>query len=600
MKKFIINTLGILMILIVVMSCGKKKSPFLLLPLGDSNTSQYNPPKGNIPLNYVDNTTSINNSSTSSNNSNASNNTSINNTSNTNSDNSNQNNNTSTGNTSNANSDMNNVNDNSSTNNTSDTTSANNNVDNNSSNNNTSSDTNNSNEGSSQDNNTSLEGTVTINDQTGNQEFNFNTTITIGITITVVDPSGPVAGVIINVTDPNLADTIIFQGVTNENGVLTGNITIPTALETININAFIGEHSAVQTVQIRQGNEYIIFIDRQIAFNQEVDQHIQQIVDSDSDGIPDELDAYPDDPTRATRVVLPNSGTAIVAYEDLYPNKGDADFNDVVLQVVNEEDLNANGEVVRIRGRYKLLAKGAGYAHVIFLNLPGSGTYQTKVYDGNNNLVAQVSKSLSSLQQLPIFMKNDRFFDDRKINDSTLYFTNQLCAGMCNVYNNRPYTSSYSAEIEVIFNEPQSKVNLLSAPYDLYIYVNNTRKEIHFAGLYKNSNGRDLYLDSDGFPWALQIPVEWNWPLERNKIFDAYPFFTTWYQSEGQQYQDWYVRFDDNSKRYQYLYFNISPISAFFLQFGGTHPSIIWTFFAIFLSGVLVFLFIKGRTKYEV
>lgn len=532
MKKFIINTLGILLVLILVTSCGKKKNPLLLLPL--ENTDQINPSKGDIPLNYIDNTNSTDDTS----NSNTSNDT-------------------------------------------------NSNVNNSS-----------ANQGS--DNNASLEGTVTINDQTGTQDFNFNTTVTIGITLTVVDPSGPVAGATINITDPNLADTIIFQGVTNENGVLAGNITIPTALEIVNINAFIGEHTAVQTVQIRQGNEYVIFIDRQIAFNQEVDEHIQQIIDSDGDGISDELDTYPDDPTRASRVLLPNSGTAIVAYEDLYPNKGDADFNDVVLQIVNEEDLNANGDVVRIRGRYKLLAKGAGYAHVIFINLPGSGTYQTKVYDNNNNLVSEVSRNLTSLQQLPIFMKNDRFFDDRKINDSSLYFTSQLCSGMCNVYSNRPFNPSYTAEIEVIFNEPQPKANLLSAPYDLYVYVNNTKKEIHFAGLYQNSNGRDLYLDSDGFPWALQIPVEWNWPLERNKIYDAYPYFTPWYQSQGQQHQDWYKRFDDNSKSHQYLYFNISPISAFFLQFGGTHPSILWTFFAIFLSGILVFLFIKGRTRYEV
>ncbi|GIX43170.1 MAG: hypothetical protein KatS3mg129_2903 [Leptospiraceae bacterium] len=448
--------------------------------------------------------------------------------------------------------------------------------------------------------NEELIGTVIVEDQTSEQEFNFNTTITVGFSISVVDLSGPVSGAIVNITDPSMGNIIIFQGITNENGIVTGNITIPTALENVDINVKIGEHTAVQTVPIQKEDEFVIFINRQIVFNQEVEDYINQIQDTDGDGISDELDSYPDDPTRATRTILPNSGISIIAYEDLFPDKGDADFNDIVMQVINEEDLNAQGQVVRIRGKYKLLAKGAGYAHVVFLNLPGKGTFNAKVYDENNQLQSDVSIHLDTLNQLPIFIKNDGFFKDRKINNSSIYFTNQLCSGMCNVYANRPISNSYSAEIEIIFDEPIEKAQLLAAPYDLYVYVNNTKKEIHFPGLYKDSNGKDLYIDSQGFPWAIQIPIEWNWPLERNDIRNAYPYFEEWYKSNGKEYKDWYKRFDEKAKSHQFQYFNISPLSAYFLQFGNVHQSLLWTFLAIFTSGILVFLFIKGRTKYEV
>jgi len=537
MKKHIFNLIGAILILFLITSCGKKKNPFLLLLSGVTESSQTAPAKGNVPLTYQEGNTNTSTAPTDNSN--------------------NQDNSTST-----------NQNDSSSSSNTS--------------------------------NNQGLSAVVTVNDQTGQVEFNFNTTITVNFTITVLDPSGPVNNATVNITDPSNANTIIFQGLTNQNGTINGNITIPTALENVDINVIVGPYNAVQTVAIQRNGEYTILINREIVFNQEVEEQINQVVDSDGDGIADELDSYPDDATRSTRTILPNSGVSIVAYEDLFPNKGDADFNDVVLQVTNEEDLNAEGKVVRIRGKYKLLAKGAGYAHVIFLNLPGKGTYHAKVYNENNNLASEVSLHLDSLQQLPIFIRNDRFFTDRNINNSSLYFTNQLCSGMCNVYQNRPITPSYTAEIEVIFDEPQSKTQLTSAPYDLYVYVNNTQKEIHLPGLYKNNQGKDLYLDSDGFPWAIVIPVEWNWPLERNKIQDAYPFFENWYRSNGVEYKDWYKRFDDNAKTHQFLYFNISPITAYFLQFGSLQQSLIWTFLAIFTSGILVFLFIKGRTKYEI
>jgi len=538
-----------LFILLMVVSCGKKKNPLLFLP-SDLSSSQASPPKGDIPLTIVDQNQDNNQESS---------------------------NNLSNGDGTNINNQTESTSNNSANNEEQNTNNPSNNTDNN-----------------------QLSGTVVVNDQIGNYEFSFNTNINVGFNILVVDPSGPVQGATVNITDPSNGNTIIYQGVTNQNGSVSGNITIPSALESIDVNVVIGSHTGVQTIPIQHQNQFTIFIDRQIVFNQEVEDIISQVIDSDGDGIADDLDSYPEDPTRATRTVLPNSGVSIVAYEDLFPNKGDADFNDVVLQVVNEEDLNAQGQVVRIRGKYKLLAKGAGYAHVIFLNLPGKGLYNAKVYDSNNNLVSEVSSHLNSFEQLPIFIRNDRFFTERKINNSSLYFTNQLCSGMCNVYKNRPISSSYSAEIEIIFDEPINKTQLLSAPYDLYVYVDNTKKEIHLPGLYKNNNGKDLYLDSDGFPWAIIIPVEWNWPIERDNIRDAYPYFDDWYLSQGTQYTDWYKRFDEDAKNHQFLFFNISPLSAYFLQFGSVHQSLIWTFLAIFTSGILVFLFIKGRTKYEI
>jgi hypothetical protein len=54
--------------------------------------------------------------------------------------------------------------------------------------------------------------------------------------------------------------------------------------------------------------------------------------DTDGDGIPDNLDAYPLDPTRAFNSYYPNeTDFGSFAFEDLWPGYGDYDFNDFVV-----------------------------------------------------------------------------------------------------------------------------------------------------------------------------------------------------------------------------------------------------------------------------
>ncbi len=63
--------------------------------------------------------------------------------------------------------------------------------------------------------------------------------------------------------------------------------------------------------------------------------------------VDDDLDDYPNDPDRATDVYyLISMSPGTLAFEDLWPGKGDYDFNDLVLDYRFKQVLNGSNELV--------------------------------------------------------------------------------------------------------------------------------------------------------------------------------------------------------------------------------------------------------------
>ncbi|MEI7983781.1 MAG: LruC domain-containing protein, partial [Bacteroidota bacterium] len=82
-------------------------------------------------------------------------------------------------------------------------------------------------------------------------------------------------------------------------------------------------------------------------------------VDSDGDGVPDIDDDYPSDPFRAFDNYYPASGFGTLAFEDLWPGKGDYDFNDLVCDYRFKTVTNASNKVVEIFSTFVIKAFGA-------------------------------------------------------------------------------------------------------------------------------------------------------------------------------------------------------------------------------------------------
>jgi LruC domain-containing protein len=364
--------------------------------------------------------------------------------------------------------------------------------------------------------------TMTTSDHSGAPiDFIFDTTKTLTLDILAYDfAEHPATGALIQIGDANDPDnfTTYFQAVTDPSGNVTGSFTVNSTTSQVMLVVNYGgvEHRALIDIKGVYGIRRTMYM---IGVSQPV-----TIVDTDKDGVADTDDAYPTDATRSAKIKYPTSGYYTVSYEDLYPKQGDADFNDYTVRVRYEEDLNAKGEVVRVRGYYQHVAKGAGYNHILRMNLPGvnSASYTLKRSTDQDVVEYETSGNNVPFKAIEILPASN----------TTLSKSNTAKA--------QSFQLGKQAELEVIFSTPISKLTLGAIPYDLYIYVLNTKYEIHFAGKYSKSDGSDEYLDANGFPWAVMIPGNWKWPYEKTDVRKSYSKFQSWYESKGTLDLDWY------------------------------------------------------------
>ncbi|EKO62835.1 putative lipoprotein [Leptospira kirschneri str. H2] len=380
-----------------------------------------------------------------------------------------------------------------------------------------------------------ITGVITVNDQIGSIPFTYNTVQTIPLNIVVTDKqSKPISGATVIVSDNG--GHILFQGISNNVGKVSGTITVETAVGQITLEITAGGESISNLINLIN----VVGINREIKYEILLPAVATAPTDTDKDGVPDTLDTYPQDPTRSSLIRIPAEGISAVAYEDLYPSAGDADLNDYVLHIHNEEDLNAAGDVIRLRGTYQHVARGAGYKHTFFLKLPVAvgATFSRKVVRDDGKVVTDLTtKTVSSSdlnQGIQIHEESNKTTSNPNVNPGGVYKPGHI------------------ATIEIVFNSPVKKTVLGNYPYDIFIKVTNTGKEIHFPGLYKNANGTDKYLDSNNFPWAILVPGAWKYPYEgldiRKDAQSGYKEFNLWVASNGTSYKDWYKHITNQAK----------------------------------------------------
>ncbi len=267
-------------------------------------------------------------------------------------------------------------------------------------------------------------------------------------------------------------------------------------------------------------------------------------VDSDEDGVIDDDDDYPNDETKAYDIFYPSENSyGTLAYEDLWPNLGDFDFNDLVLRYRIKEVHSAESEVKEVEFNFVLVAIGANQQNGFFIELPFNGTDVaiTNTYNSANTQVL-VYDELAVLQ---VF---------NNTNDVVQYETDFM-----NTIEEEAEIAPVEFSLTIEVNGQYNVDNLVySAPYNPFLTVNHDlTKEVHLPGFPPTSNadvtifgtGDDAtnvndgyyYKTEDGIPWAMNIIVPVKHPLERKEIVEAYPEFGSWVASGGTSFQDWYL-----------------------------------------------------------
>lgn len=405
-------------------------------------------------------------------------------------------------------------------------------------------------------------------DKDASTDFTYQTTATFPVDSMIRDQDGNILpGVLIIITDANpnnLEPNVIFQGVADSEGRVTGTITVNTSIEQVEATVTIGKEVSkpvaiplyittnveCQTSETCQQKKPISKIGDITIPLQNITTEIAE--DADNDGVDNLNDFYPEDSSKAAKIRFPVQGVNTIAYEDLYPSAGDADLNDYVIHFFMEEELNASGKIVEIRGSYQHVARGAGYKHTLNLRLPVdlSLTYETTITDADGN---DTGNGLTAFQPTAEQIQNGLLI---------LGASNQTISSS-NSWPGQTYKAGHIAKISIKFNEPVSRQKLGAAPYDIFIKILSRKidsrypvdapraltdspqyYEVHFPGIYKKETGEDIYLDKNGFPWVVIVPGAWSWPYEKTDIRKAdetgYPDFQKWAESGGNLYKEWY------------------------------------------------------------
>ncbi len=272
-----------------------------------------------------------------------------------------------------------------------------------------------------------------------------------------------------------------------------------------------------------------------------VDNVIYQSVDvnpdSDNDGVNDVGDDYPDDPTKAYKILYPTTGVQTISYEDLWPSTGDYDFNDLVISYNSEYAVDAWGNYVSATFYVDIDAAGGSVPLGLGIEL----------LDGDkslheNNIITSVSGNYS--------------IADPDVQNGFIVFNNRITP-MQNYYNNTDYDHiGTPVKVTCEVNLDNNFVGVLLP--NIYAFRTEERgREIHLPGFpptsaansthfgtYSDSDTHHHYKTANGLPWAIEIVQNtkaFKHPLEKIEITQAYGYFITWAMSSGSENPTWYT-----------------------------------------------------------
>jgi LruC domain-containing protein len=275
--------------------------------------------------------------------------------------------------------------------------------------------------------------------------------------------------------------------------------------------------------------------------------------DDDNDGVNNNFDDYPFDPDKAFDNWFFSEGNfGSLAFEDLWPYRGDYDFNDAVIDYNFNQITNGNNQVVELYATFILRAHGAYYHNGFGIELPIAsdkiqsitGTRITGDYItfNQNNTEAGQSNAVMIMWD-----------------DSYEVLPPVMSAIGANTTPDVPFVIPDTLDIVITFTDPVPLNQLGVPPYNPFIIVNQLRGvEVHLpnktptalADMSLLGTGHDnsipesgrYYKTQNNLPWAINIIERFDYPNEKTEVTAAHLHFAAWAESGGTLFTDWYRR----------------------------------------------------------
>jgi LruC domain-containing protein len=282
-------------------------------------------------------------------------------------------------------------------------------------------------------------------------------------------------------------------------------------------------------------------------------------LDSDGDGVDDADDDFPGDPDKATLLRIPFDREDYWVFEDLWPDEGDYDFNDLVIREYVELHLNAANDFVGGRAKLWLNAIGANFHNSIFIHFMEASLVGGQIVYNELPDPAFVESIETSLTNIRI----DEFAPN------TIGAWYDIEWEEFGYQNNGIGPQDFPHSREFNFNFDQTAVQPGNITFEWYISSGYSRgREVHLPTFAPSIAADPAYFDTGddatnigtGFyyktalnhPWVIKVWGRFNNPLEYVQITEAYPLFQDWAESNGSLHPDWYNTYIDEKVFDQY------------------------------------------------
>jgi len=282
--------------------------------------------------------------------------------------------------------------------------------------------------------------------------------------------------------------------------------------------------------------------------------------DTDGDGVTDDLDDYPHDATRAFDNYYPGKNQfGSLAFEDLWPGRGDYDMNDMVIDYNYWYITNAQNKVVDLKPKFYLRAAGATLANGFGFQLDGvaaasvQSVTHTPANTLSNNYINLAGNGVENNQPDAVVIVFDNWLNVAHPASPSLY----------NTVKDVPYGSSDTVFINLHFATPQTQAAVGTPPYNPFLIKNMTRSvEVHLPdhlptaladqSLFGTSDDASVpaagkyYKTSGNLPWAINVPVKFDYTWEKVQILSGHLNFGNWAESGGVLHTNWYQNLAGN------------------------------------------------------